>query len=556
MKLIGLDIGEKRIGVSKADTSVKIAVPCGAIMVDGQEIENIVRLCKVQGAEAIVVGMPRNLQGQLTQQSVYVQGFANNLNAALIEANASKATPKIYFQDESLTSVQAKDNLKNSGYNKKAGDIDTEAATIILQDFLENLANRVTNQETNTAPIPSEETTINPAEASAQVQVSLIEANDIDSKYKSRRVRKPSSKKHKVVRVFIALAIVGCLAVLGSILWYRSNTLAVTDPNACPSATDAETTNSCKTVDFAVEQGSTVSEIAEKLKNEGLIKDSLAFKIFAKLNGGSGDLKYGVHKLSPAMSVGIIYSKLKEATSDAEVFRLTVLPGETLKDIKATLISAGYSAEEINAAFAKQYDHPVLIDKPADASLEGYLFGETYEFFKTDSVETIVTRMLDELNKVIKENNLKTIFNAMGYTLHQGIIMASIIQREAGTVSAEDQKIVSQIFWKRLTSGIPLGSDVTASYAADQADPNRVIYSDNAAVLSIDSCYNTRLYAGLPCGPISNPGAQALISAANPANTSYLYFLTGDDGLMYYSYTEAEHIQNRVHCQILCNAQL
>ena len=135
--------------------------------------------------------------------------------------------------------------------------------------------------------------------------------------------------------------------------------------------------------------------------------------------------------------------------------------------------------------------------------------------------------------------------------------MASIIQREAGTVSAEDQKIVSQIFWKRLTNGIPLGSDVTASYAADQADPNRAIYSDNAAVLSIDSCYNTRLYAGLPCGPISNPGAQALISAANPANTSYLYFLTGDDGMMYYSYTEAEHNQNAyLHCQNLCNISL
>ena len=82
-------------------------------------------------------------------------------------------------------------------------------------------------------------------------------------------------------------------------------------------------------------------------------------------------------------------------------------------------------------------------------------------------------------------------------------------------------------------------------------------YKNNASVLAIDSCYNTRRYPGLPCGPISNPGALVLISTANPADTSYLYFLTGDDGLMYYSNTEAEHNQNaRDHCQVLCNAQL
>ncbi|MBQ1528248.1 endolytic transglycosylase MltG, partial [Candidatus Saccharibacteria bacterium] len=77
------------------------------------------------------------------------------------------------------------------------------------------------------------------------------------------------------------------------------------------------------------------------------------------------------------------------------------------------------------------------------------------------------------------------------------------------------------------------------------------------AVLDIDSCYNTRKNVGLPCGAISNPSALVLISTANPADTTYRYFLTGDDGLMYYSNTEAEHNQNaRDHCQTLCNAQL
>ena len=228
-----------------------------------------------------------------------------------------------------------------------------------------------------------------------------------------------------------------------------------------------------------------------------------------------------------------------------------------MNDIKKRLAEIGYSMQEINDAFYKKYDHPVLVDKPADASLEGYLFGETYEFYKSDTVENIINRMLDELYSVVQENNLREKFQNLGYSLHEGITMASIVQKEAGTLSQEDQQKVAQVFWSRLENGWKLGSDVTATYAADQIDPDRTLLDNNAAILDLDSCYNTRKVTGLPCGPISNPGAQVLISTASPADTSYLYFLTGDDGLMYYSTTEAEHLQNRdQHCQDLCNAQL
>ena len=135
--------------------------------------------------------------------------------------------------------------------------------------------------------------------------------------------------------------------------------------------------------------------------------------------------------------------------------------------------------------------------------------------------------------------------------------MASVVQKEAGTLSKDDQKTVAQVFVSRLNAGIPLGSDVTVKYALDLVDPERKTYTDNAAALTIDSCYNTRRNPGLPCGPISNPGALVLLSTANPADSSYLYFLTGDDGSMYYSYTESEHIQKIAdHCQVLCATQL
>lgn len=126
--LIGLDVGEKRIGVSVADSSVRIAVPFVTIEVDGGEIEAIAEIVTREEAEVVVVGYPRNQQGEATTQTDYVEKFAERLE---------DIAPKIAYQDESLTSVMAEQQLKahNKPYTK--GDIDAQAATIILQDYLE-----------------------------------------------------------------------------------------------------------------------------------------------------------------------------------------------------------------------------------------------------------------------------------------------------------------------------------------------------------------------------------------------------------------------------------
>lgn len=554
MKLIALDVGEKRIGVAKADTSVKIAIPIEMIPVDGTENAAISRLCKIQNIDVIVVGMPRNLQGQLTQQSEYVKNFVKNLNKTLLLDKPNNKTVKIFFQDESLTSVEAKQNLKFKHPNKTSGEIDSEAAAIILQDFLENLARRIAEKNLNptaTAPAASSAPTAPPT----PVEPASPQKPKLKPRFKTPK--EITVKKWLFVRIFIiVLAVIG-FAYLGLSLWYHSSISPVVAADQCSTIFKAEEVDPCASVQFTVEEGSSVSVIADALGQAGLIKSPLAFKVYAKLAGQSGELKAGNYHLAPSMTVEKIYSKLLDGSNDAVVFRFTTLPGETISDIKKRLISAGYATEEIDAAFNKKYNHPVLADKPDSASLEGYLFGETYEFYQTDSVETIIIRMLDELYTVVEKNGLRQKFNNMGYTLYEGLTLASIVQKEAGTVSKEDQKIVAQVFWTRLAEGIPLGSDVTATYAANLVDPERKTYTDNAAVLSIDSPYNTRRYPGLPPGPISNPGALVLISTANPADTSYLYFLTGDDGLMYYSNTEAEHNQNAIdHCQVLCNAAL
>lgn len=555
MKLIALDVGEKRIGVAKADTSVKIAVPLGMISVDGQEISNIIRICQIQDIDAIVVGMPRNLNGQMTAQSDYVKNFANELNRNLQTAKPNRKDIKIYFQDESLTSVQARENLggRKGGINKKAGDVDMEAATIILQDFLENVARRVAEKQ---KPITGDESTATEGENPATVKPEEPEPPKKDEEIPFESISDNPHKK-KILKILSIMGAVFVLSIVGVVIWYNSAISAVDRSSGCKGNETLDEGKSCEYVEFGIDGGATVSSIAESLEKAGLIKNSLAFKIYAKLSGKSNELKAGSYKFAKFLDVPQIYSKLIEGGNDADVFSLTVKPGETLSAIKQTILAQGYTAAEVEAAFSKKYNHPVLKDKPSNASLEGYLFGDTYEFYKGESVENIITRMLDALYAVVKDNDLINKFQAMGYDLHEGIIMASIVQKEAGVVSEEDQRKVAQVFWTRLEYGMALGSDVTATYAADQVDPARAIYIDNASVLDIESCYNTRKYAGLPCGAISNPGATVLKSTANPADTTYLYFLTGDDNLMYYSTTEAEHIQNiQDHCQVLCNAQL
>jgi len=126
--LVSLDVGEKRIGVAVADDSVRIAVPFTTIEVDGTELTSIAELVIQQGADTLVVGYPRNQQGEATAQTNYVEKFAEQLK---------DMGPTIVFQDESLTSVIAEQRLVAQKKPYTKGDIDANAASIILQDYLE-----------------------------------------------------------------------------------------------------------------------------------------------------------------------------------------------------------------------------------------------------------------------------------------------------------------------------------------------------------------------------------------------------------------------------------
>lgn len=127
-QLLGLDVGTARIGVAVGESAVRIAIPHDHIVVDGNEVEKIARLVIQDGVDTVVVGYPRNQSGEATEQTKLVEAFADRLG---------DLDARIVFQDESLTSVMAEARLKSRGQDFSKGDIDSEAAAIILQDYME-----------------------------------------------------------------------------------------------------------------------------------------------------------------------------------------------------------------------------------------------------------------------------------------------------------------------------------------------------------------------------------------------------------------------------------
>ena len=351
-------------------------------------------------------------------------------------------------------------------------------------------------------------------------------------------------KKHKTVKIFVITFVVLILLIIigigGAFLWYKQSILAV----------DPDCGDKCEEIAFTVAENTGGSKIADDLEKAGLIRSSLAFRIYLKIEAENRNLKPGDYKFKKNMSVAQIIKFLNDGVV-AKTFRITFLPGGTLAAARERLQNAGYKDEDITAAFNKTYDHELLKSKPADATLEGYIYGETYEFYEGATVEEILTRTFDEMLKVIKDNKLEEKFKAQGLSLYEGITMASIVQRESSG-DFQEQKQIAQVFLLRLKRGIVLGSDAVVGYRADQINPDRN-KSDMSYFNTIPCPWNSRKCAGLPPSPISNPGKNALLAVAEPAEGDYLYFVTGDDGTTHFAHTEAEHRTNtRNYCKTRC----
>jgi UPF0755 protein len=201
--------------------------------------------------------------------------------------------------------------------------------------------------------------------------------------------------------------------------------------------------------------------------------------------------------------------------------KVTIPEGWDIKKIQEKLIES----EVINK------DNKILIDN------EGYLFPDTYYFYKNSSLDVVIQKMKDNFNSKIDDGLIKEIEN-QGKTLYDVLKMASILEREV--VSDDDRVIVSGIFWKRIKLGMPLQADITIAYILGI---DKWKYSSED--IKINSPYNTYTNLGLPPTPICNPGLSAIRAAIYPKQTDYLYFLSAPDGTTIYAKTLEEHNRNK-----------
>lgn len=298
-----------------------------------------------------------------------------------------------------------------------------------------------------------------------------------------------------------------------------------------------------------IEKGDSFNQIVSKLAGGGLIKSQTVFKIYSILSGSAHLLKPGVYVLNPASSTpAIVHELVKSSREEVEVL---IQEGLTFSDIDYKLSSAGILPKGSLLTFnidKVKSDYEFL---KTVSGLEGYLFPDTYKFFKNSEPAVVVRKFLDNFKikiwPIIK--NCQTIGKCHNLTPHQTLTMASLIEREAPAVSySEDRRIISGILYRRLSLGMPLQVDATITYAKCSGSfltCDKLIVSKDD--LFFESLYNTYLHLNLPPGPIANVGINAVETAINPKNSDYMYYLSEPkNNKIIFSKTLDEHNKNRV----------
>lgn len=290
----------------------------------------------------------------------------------------------------------------------------------------------------------------------------------------------------------------------------------------------------------AIEAGSTTAQIADRLKEEDLIRSPLAFKLHLKRKGLDGSLQAGVYLLNKSQSVDELIAIMQ--TGRAEEMIVTVPEGFTVRDIDALLVKMklaepGEAVRCANVCDFASYDFlPEDVSELAErgGKLEGYLFPDTYYVPADDFVvKFFFERMLNAFRSNVAEAHADIIEDS-GRSLHEIVTMASLVEEETRT--EEERPIVAGILWKRYDEGWGLGIDAAVRYITDKQTED-ITHGD----LNVNSPYNLRKFTGLSPGPIANPGIKSIEATLYPEPSPYWYYLHDKTGQIRYSTTNEEH---------------
>lgn len=314
-------------------------------------------------------------------------------------------------------------------------------------------------------------------------------------------------------------SVVFCLLVLRVWFWFA---LAPAQPNASP-------------VYFRIKSGTTLEDVYRRLEGEGLLRSVFAGRFYAKIFRKEKPLRSATFLLSPSWRGERILDEIFNGTPITQ--RVLIREGLTLKETASLLDRAKVAAEaELLECFRspERFASAVSFPLPSD-SLEGYLFPDTYEMPPLLGAEEATRMMLRNFDKKVYERLGKP----KRATLHQWIIIASLVEREAQR--DEERAKIAGVIYNRLARNMPLQVDATVQYAKGSWQPiTRKDYQ-------IPHPYNTYRIKGLPPGPICSPGWKSILSAVNPETHDFLYYVASGDGFHSFSRDYLGHLENIRH---------
>lgn len=297
-----------------------------------------------------------------------------------------------------------------------------------------------------------------------------------------------------------------------------------------------------KTASITIVAGEGVDEVTDKLYNAGLIDYPFLFEAFAGFTGKAEKISSGTYELNTNMDYSALLSNISASSRAREEVVVTIPEGYTVQEVFKLLESQGAcTAEELaKSATSDTFDYSFLNDLDVDRSninwLEGYLFPDTYHFYKSGDAKVALSKIIYNYSNKF-DSEMKTRAERLGYSQNEIMIIASIIEKET---DGQDQKDIASVIYNRLrpdngeTNG-KLQMDSTVQYTLSERKEH-LTQSD----LEVDTPYNTYLHTGLPAGPICNPGMAAIEAALYPNSTTYYYFALGDDGVTHFFETYRE----------------
>jgi UPF0755 protein len=296
---------------------------------------------------------------------------------------------------------------------------------------------------------------------------------------------------------------------------------------------------------FEVRLGESANSVAQRLEENGLVRNGEAFRTYLIYSGLDTKIQAGSYELNPAMSAVEIAKHMQDATPENVTFN--ILAGWRAEEIAAALPTSGLSIT--SDEFLKLVRNPSVASLPkgwnAGESVEGYLMPGSYSFKRDVTAEIFLKTFVDAFDEAVTDG-VRAGFTNHHLSLAQAVTLASIIQREA--VLPEEQPMIASVFYNRLAAGTKLDSDPTVQYALGYNQSQKTWWTNplSADDLKVDSPYNTYQVANLPPGPISNPSLSALQAVAYPAQTPYYYFRAACDGSGHHSFSKTyqEHLDN------------